>query len=199
MSLPESSENKCMDMELLDRWVDGEVDAETASRLLAQCESSPGIYRHVALAFLERQQLRECLLAECSKSSVKAEGTRLVAKPSGRSGASRSLQFPAAIACGLLGVVVGMGATLSIRRSSDPALVSREPMRIDRQRANPGSDRNRENEDGGDMLIAQQTRDALRQAGVDWEESPHVYLVHGNDGTRWAVPTHEVVFRYDRP
>ncbi len=159
----------------------GDLDRVEEDRLLARCESEPERWRAVALACIEHRRLTAAMKAL----------PRVASRPAGRGGELERRDAPrmmrrttlGALAAAVALVACGMAAGYSIGSSRGASTA------VDASRP-----------DGGDPVLASQfaalaqpllpdaARQVLRDAGVEVREEPVVYLVHGRNGERWAVP-----------
>lgn len=159
----------------------GDLDRVDEERLLALCESEPERWRAVALACIEHRRLTAALQGARRAASQPAGSEtpleRRVAQRRTRRVSLRALASTLAlVACGMTA-----GYLMGSSRSATTAVDASRP-------------------DGGDPVLASQfaalaqpllpdaARRVLRDAGVEIREEPVVYLVHGRDGERWAVP-----------
>ena len=159
----------------------GDMDRTEEDLLLARCESEPERWRAVALACIEHRRLTAAMKAL----------PRAASQPAGNGGPLERLEAPrrmrrmtlrswastlALVACGMVA-----GYSVGSSRTSLTAVDGSRPA-------------------GGDPVLASQfaalaqpllpdaARQVLRDAGVEVREEPVVYLVHGRNGERWAVP-----------
>lgn len=109
-------------METCWRFVDGELNADQESDLLATCEAHPQLYRDLALAMIERKRLAEILVdvgteseSACPLPVVKAGYT------SAHSETKRAIWgwLPGLAATLLLGITIGFAGSQSLDDSAE--------------------------------------------------------------------------------
>lgn len=166
----------------------GDLDRAEEYALLACCESEPDRWRAVALACIEHRRLTAAMKA-LPRAAPQPAGSGAVLERREVPPGMRGVTFRAwastlaLIACGTVA-----GYVLGSSRGDLPAIGASRP-------------------DGGDPVLASQfaalaqpllpaaARQVLRDAGVEVREEPVVYLVHGRDGERWAVPEKHLLVR----
>lgn len=107
---PNPNELSPLDSSVLDRLVDGELEAEQRRDLIRQLDASPDGWRHCAFAFLEAQAFREAfgeIISEAGTSPQRLVGAR-------RPGPSWAAWRGLAIAAGLV-VAFGLGMLVAPR------------------------------------------------------------------------------------
>ena len=159
----------------------GDLDRVEEERLLARCESEPERWRAVALACIEHRRLMAAMKALPRAASRPAvSGGELERRDAPRRMRPTTLRSWAStlalVACGMAaGYFMGSGrgglTAVDVSRPDrgDPVLASQFAAL-----AQP--------------LLPDAARQVLRDAGVEVREEPVVYLVHGRNGERWAVP-----------
>jgi len=176
------------------RFASGELDTDTESTFLAQCELSPAAWRATVLAVAEYHRLAAAL-RELAADDMPTPATMQTP----RARPWRWLPVTAAA----LAAAIAIGSLVTF--FSGPRqnqVVQTPPVPSQRPECTPTDVARANTLDSAPILSPKQPHSSdpppalLADHGIEVEDEPTVYVVATADGTRWAVPTQRTVYHF---